>query len=381
MLTESDTIIDIFHLTKSTDTNLKLPITVKQINKVHPTTITSDITLMNENDGENHERVNKVPNSFGFLVSTEELALTNSTVNKDTKLQESKFLKLLDINDDQWLSFRSKNKTKLKKLCRSGIPESLRGKVWAKLASVSSLHQPEKYHNLVSATHTENRAIFEVIDKDLGRCFPEHVVFKDAGGYGQTELGNTLKSYALYNADLGYCQGMHFLAGMMLLHSKPEDTFWLLVATVKRFCDGFFNETLSQIRVDVKVFEKLMRKKLKKIYKKMVELEVDPLIFLPNWFLTFFIGPLPWETCLRVWDIIYCDGVKSFFRVALAILKINEEFILNCTESTSLLTFLTKLPKDSFKNVENFIRIIFDFQLKTKDILDLRNKVVKEMEK
>ncbi|KAJ3223844.1 hypothetical protein HK099_000615 [Clydaea vesicula] len=332
MLTESDTIIDIFHLTKSTDTNLKLPITVKQINKVHPTTITSDITLMNENDGENHERVNKVPNSFGFLVSTEELALT------------------------------------------SGIPESLRGKVWAKLASVSSLHQPEKYQKLVSATYTENRAIFEVIDKDLGRCFPEHVVFKDAGGYGQTELGNTLKSYALYNADLGYCQGMHFLAGMMLLHSKPEDTFWLLVATVKRFCDGFFNETLSQIRVDVKVFEKLMRKKLKKIYKKMVELEVDPLIFLPNWFLTFFIGPLPWETCLRVWDIIYCDGVKSFFRVALAILKINEE-------STSLLTFLTKLPKDSFKNVENFIRIIFDFQLKTKDILDLRNKVVKEMEK
>jgi hypothetical protein len=51
------------------------------------------------------------------------------------------------------------------------------------------------------------------------------------------------------------------------------------------------------------------------------EFDVSPLLYITQWFITFFTGPLPWPTVLRVWDILYFDGIKAFFRVSLGILK------------------------------------------------------------
>jgi hypothetical protein len=41
-------------------------------------------------------------------------------------------------------------------------------------------------------------------------------------GEGQNDLRNVLSAYAQYNPDLGYCQGMHCLAGCMLMQMPAE---------------------------------------------------------------------------------------------------------------------------------------------------------------
>jgi hypothetical protein len=51
------------------------------------------------------------------------------------------------------------------------------------------------------------------------RTFPEHEFFKN--DIGQAPLFNILKGYSNLDADVGYCQGMSFLAGLLLLHVKP----------------------------------------------------------------------------------------------------------------------------------------------------------------
>ena len=45
---------------------------------------------------------------------------------------------------------------------------------------------------------------------------------------GQRQLMNVLKAYSVHNPDVGYCQGMGFIAGLLLLHMQEEDSFWLL---------------------------------------------------------------------------------------------------------------------------------------------------------
>lgn len=52
--------------------------------------------------------------------------------------------------------------------------------------------------------------------------------FHDATG-GQAALRRVLRAYSVYDRDVGYCQGMNFIAGMFLTFMSEEEAFWLLV--------------------------------------------------------------------------------------------------------------------------------------------------------
>lgn len=107
----------------------------------------------------------------------------------------------------------------------------------------------------------------------------------------------------------------------MLMHMPAEDAFWLLAATIKNFAGGFYDRSLSQVQIDANVFESLLRSKCRKLADTLKKNEIQPVLFITKWFITFFTSTLPWETVLRVWDMFYYDGIKAFFRVALAIMK------------------------------------------------------------
>jgi hypothetical protein len=49
---------------------------------------------------------------------------------------------------------------------------------------------------------------------------------------GQPSLRRVLKAYSLYDREIGYCQGMNFIAGMFLTLMSEEESFWLLVGTL-----------------------------------------------------------------------------------------------------------------------------------------------------
>ena len=51
-----------------------------------------------------------------------------------------------------------------------------------------------------------------------GRTFPHHQYFARQLGAGQLSLFNTLKAYSLIDPEVGYCQGLSFVAGVLLMH-------------------------------------------------------------------------------------------------------------------------------------------------------------------
>ena len=54
---------------------------------------------------------------------------------------------------------------------------------------------------------------------DAGRTFPSHPYFRLVGvGGGQRALANILHGYAVWDVETGYCQGLSFIAGMILMH-------------------------------------------------------------------------------------------------------------------------------------------------------------------
>ena len=52
----------------------------------------------------------------------------------------------------------------------------------------------------------------------LGRTFPQHVYYSSPLGPGQLALFNILKAYSLLDPEVGYCQGLSFIAAVLLLH-------------------------------------------------------------------------------------------------------------------------------------------------------------------
>ena len=55
-----------------------------------------------------------------------------------------------------------------------------------------------------------------VIVRDVHRTYPEHFLFQERGGRGQRMLARVLAVVSEYDPELSYCQGMNFIAGMLL---------------------------------------------------------------------------------------------------------------------------------------------------------------------
>lgn len=59
----------------------------------------------------------------------------------------------------------------------------------------------------------------------IGRTFPGHPYFMSQFGPGQLSLFNLLKAYSIHDTDVGYCQGLSFVAGILLMHMDESQAF------------------------------------------------------------------------------------------------------------------------------------------------------------
>lgn len=118
--------------------------------------------------------------------------------------------------------------TLLSNKIRKGIPPPLRGVVWQSMSGSRDSVLEEQYERFCG----ESSPYELLIGKDLGRSFPGVDMFRDPDGDGQRMLGRVLKSFSLYDTKIGYCQGLAFLVGPLLMHMPDKQAFCVLVRYV-----------------------------------------------------------------------------------------------------------------------------------------------------
>lgn len=111
---------------------------------------------------------------------------------------------------------------------RGGIPAPLRGVVWQSASGSRNGLIEDQYDMLNGASSPYDHTI----NKDLGRSFPGVDMFKDPAGEGQRMLGRVLKCFSLYDKEIGYCQGLGFLVGPLLMQMGDKEAFCVLVRYV-----------------------------------------------------------------------------------------------------------------------------------------------------
>lgn len=322
-------------------------------------------------------------------VSREQFEAWNKPYAALAESRRLKWVKLMEssgLPTENPVTFPPKSNA-LKRFVRKGIPSEYRGAAWFYYAGgYQHMHpNPGHYARLVhQAMSSPINTDKEHIERDLYRTFPDNVHFKpempaETGGDNagsnipkhssvivETQMIRSLRrvlyAFALHNPRIGYTQSLNFITGMLLLFLPEEKAFWMLHIITSELFPGTHEISLEGANVDMWILMVLLRDNLPGVYTKLVTttpttskgkapaLTVnmrlpDITLGLTNWLMSMFIGSLPLETTLRVWDCFFYEGSKTFFRVALGIFKAGEREILSVSDPMEVFQIVQTIPK------------------------------------
>ncbi|BFY97913.1 hypothetical protein BsWGS_00953 [Bradybaena similaris] len=196
----------------------------------------------------------------------------------------------------------------------------------------------------------------QVIKLDVSRTFPQLCIFQKGGPFYDL-LHNLLGAYACYRPDVGYVQGMSFIAAILLLNMDVADAFVCFANLLNRPCQlAFFRMDEHLMTAYYRTFEEFLKESLPRLHAHFISLSVTPNLYLMEWVFLIYSKSLPLDVACRVWDVYFRDGEEFLFRTALAILKIHESILVKM-DFIHAAQFLTKLPEDVsadqlFKEIE-----------------------------
>ncbi|XP_077333951.1 TBC1 domain family member 14 isoform X2 [Lithobates pipiens] len=256
---------------------------------------------------------------------------------------------------------------KVREMWWQGIPPSVRGRVWS-LAIGNELNITHELYDIclsrardrwkflsMGGSELENEdsglsaadreASLELIKLDISRTFPNLCIFQKGGPYHDM-LHSILGAYTCYRPDVGYVQGMSFIAAVLILNLDTADAFIAFANLLNKPCQmAFFRVDHGLMLTYFAAFEVFFEENLPRLFAHFKKNNLTPDIYLIDWIFTLYSKSLPLDLACRVWDVFCRDGEEFLFRTALGILKLFED-ILTRMDFIHIAQFLTKLPED-----------------------------------
>jgi len=233
----------------------------------------------------------------------------------------------------------------LRMLVHMGLPPNLRGQLWSLflLEGNTAMCQPGLYKDLYTQALSQDQDDWIVqIDKDLHRTWPGNLD-KD----GRQGLRRVLAAYSKRNPkDVGYCQGLNFIAATFLLLIKDEETaFWCMAVFVEQVLDGYYDKDMIAAAADLLSLEHLIHSSFPKVYHHLKKvLGVDFPSVTGSWLIVAFLNTLPFEACLRIWDILLFEqSPVLLIQIALALVDMYQDALLETSDSSEAYMLLQQM--------------------------------------
>lgn len=291
------------------------------------------------------------------------------------KEKEKRHTELKAIWNDEvlpnWEKMEKKNPKRIRELVFQGIPPSVRPKAWPLLVGNELRITPELFEifgqraqRAKQLTHTggEGAALgregtVALVHLDLPRTFPALSIFQ-LGGPCHEQLAAVLEAYVCYRPDVGYVQGMSYIAAVLLLNLDEYHAFMCFANLLNNPCYiAFYSMNMEEMRKYLDALEHAMSQYIPKVSKHLKELGINPEIYLMDWVLTMFSKALPLDIAVHIWDVIFEEGVQFVFHSALGVLKLFSEQ-LESQSFDEIMSLLTHLPPnidedELFKQIES----------------------------
>ncbi|CAK9089316.1 unnamed protein product [Durusdinium trenchii] len=224
----------------------------------------------------------------------------------------------LQEHTEMWLQFLpsfvpgSTIGPQMQRLWRQGLPPKVREVVWP-LAIGNVLRITPELFEIYSRGKEQSTTC---IAFDLPRTFPTLAFFDEA--------------YTCFRPDIGYVQGMSYLAAMLLLYLPSYQAFVGLCNLLNTpSVLGLYRLEPQAVACRARVFEQLCSQQLPAVSRCIRSVGLTPEMFLIDWFLTLFVKCLTVDVASVVWDLFLLDGEVVLYCTAIAILRILEDRILH----------------------------------------------------
>ena len=223
------------------------------------------------------------------------------------------------------------------------IADDIRPQVWAYLLGVFPVGSSPAERKVIMERHEAEystllaqwRSIFPqqearfgayrehkiAIEKDVMRTDRNHPDFKDDDSPKLRQLRNVLMSYAMFNFDLGYCQGMSdVLAILLLIYTDDEvmcyAAFKQLLST--KMEGNFRTDMKRNIEVHLREVQLLIERFAPDLYKHLVSVGAEQMTFTFRWLLILFKREFNVKSVIKLWDIIFSSPHTPHFEALIA---------------------------------------------------------------
>ncbi|KAI8882598.1 hypothetical protein K501DRAFT_333940 [Backusella circina FSU 941] len=235
-----------------------------------------------------------------------------------------------------------------------GLPAQLRGLIWQTMAQSSATHLLALYDDMLSK---ENESPYKrAIEKDVAQCF-ESELFAGVPSVeeGQQALVRVLSAYSVYDARVGYCHGMAYLAAPLLMTMPEKEAFSVLVRLMETYeMRNLYMLNMEGLHLHLHQFQALLAQRCPELDQHLNQLGIHPSMYATQWFLTLFAYALPASHTLRVYDLVFVEGaVETAMRLAIVIMQRNENMLLSMTQFEQVLAFMAS--STTFENEDDLI--------------------------
>ncbi|KAI1506745.1 TBC domain protein [Biscogniauxia marginata] len=277
------------------------------------------------------------------------------------------------IGRAKWNEFRN--------LVLGGIPVANRPKIWSECSGALSKRIPGYYEDLVArSAEGDDPVVVSQIEMDINRTLTDNIFFRR--GPGVAKLSEVLRAYARRNPEVGYCQGMNLItANLLLIMPSTEETFWILVSIIEHILpQGYYDHSLMASRADQQVLRQYVTQVLPRLSQHLEDLYIELEALTFQWFLSVFTDCLSAEALFRVWDVVLCinDGSTFLFQVALALLKLNEQQLLQCDTPAAVYTYINHQMTNHAISIDGLMQASEGLRrvVRREDVVDRRKKAI-----
>uniref|UniRef100_A0A8C6VU50 TBC1 domain family member 16 n=1 Tax=Nothobranchius furzeri TaxID=105023 RepID=A0A8C6VU50_NOTFU len=222
-----------------------------------------------------------------------------------------------------------------------GIDPSIRGEVWPFLLHYYSydstseereawrMQKRAHYHDIQQGRlsmspeeHSEFwRKVQFTVDKDVVRTDRSNQFFRGENNPNVEIMRRILLNYAVFNPDMGYCQGMSDLVAPLLTEIQDEsDTFWCFVGLMENtiFISSPRDEDMER---QLMYLRELLRLMLPRFHQHLTWLGEDglQLLFCHRWILLCFKREFPDTEALRMWEACWAHYQTDYFHLFLCV--------------------------------------------------------------
>lgn len=249
--------------------------------------------------------------------------------------------------------FYKYNANKFEERVKKGPPSCFRWLSWMLILKVPE-QRNEAFYEYNYLPNLKDEVELQ-IKKDLNRTIPEYII----ADFNEKEIADKefvlyrlLKSFAINDPEVSYCQGMNYIASFLLMTSDYNEieTFYVMLSlfsktfTSKLGIRGFYTQGFHLLNFYVLVFDHFFQFFNPKLRKHMVEcLELQSDLWVSKWFMTLFTICLPFEVVSRVWDCLFATDLLFLIKFTFSFLKNIESTILRFNDTFDILDFFKSL--------------------------------------